>query len=218
MGQRISSAIIKRAGGSNGAVGLSPKLTEASVSPLRAVPPTLPETLPPVEDTQVQQDEVFMSSELLNILNKLGPIEKMEQTRLPTSPLSGDVDLSGDQGAHVIRHERLEAGVVDSEEAKRTLPMARHAIREDALEEDWREAVAAPGSGRLTEVQVLELFEHIRDDANESSSSSSLALKFGLDEETLTVLRAFCASPHVSEDSKTGESFGTWAPRVVRPE
>jgi len=164
-----------------------------------------------------------MTPELLDAMQKLGPLDKTEQTRLPTSPL---MELN-ERGSFPIKNPDGMDAVPTIEEPKRALPKAREAVREEFLETEWRELVAPAGSGRLSEAQAVDLFECIRDDARKASSSppsssassnASLALSVGIDEEVLKTLLKFCSAPHISTDSSTDEKFGSWIPKMERPE
>jgi len=102
--------------------------------------------------------------------------------------------------------------------APRALPVAREAVREEGRVEEWQSAVAARGSGKLSEVQLGDLLGKWRDATASGGGSSaatvrSLAAEFELDASTVALVTAHAAAPHLGFDKRAGGDYGTWAPK-----
>ena len=149
-----------------------------------------------------------MSSELLQKMQELGPLEKRTYTGQPTSPLS----LSEKRLLSAIEVRHGSTVTAGEAEVERERPRARRAVRGGEQEEDWRRETAEEGSGLLSEVQAVDLLARRRD-KGEGLSAAELARAFSLDPAEVELVLASVAAPHYSFDKKEGLERGTWTPR-----
>lgn len=140
-----------------------------------------------------------MKPELLKAMISMGPLTKTVHRRLPTSP-----EELLDEYTPERRRRSIPGSTANSE---RNLPKARHAVTESALALEWKELAAAPGSGKLSEVQAVGLLELQRD---QNYSATEIATKYHLDAATVKTLLANYGSPRLALDKKTGIRFGSW--------
>ena len=172
-----------------------------------------------------------MHDELLSALNELGPLDKVEQTRMPTSPLN--ISDKERESAHYVRYQRMMEAQEEEQKRleerrggkaaarrKRALPADRSAVREEATVEVWKVATAPVGSGLLSERQAENLFSEWRTKHNGMRSPvtheedvAKFSKSFGLDEATFATLVKHFASPHLAMDKRTDMILGTWEPR-----
>ena len=218
MGGQISKALAGRVGpaATSSATSntikpsISGQISEASAAPAIRLSPT-PRSFPvntsaaKVCTPAAAYEEMFMSPELLQKMQELGPLEKSTYTKQPTSPLSSsDARLLS---AIEVRYQRTVTA--DAAEDEREMPQMRKAVHSSDQEEEWRQERAEVG--RLSEIQAIDFFNQRRDNA---ASAQDLASMFSLDVADTETLLQSVSAPYFNYDKRAGIERGTREPRA----